>query len=227
VKKYLVISCLLFTAFFCQCKKSKNENKNGPDLKKGLLAYFKMNDVFEDSTGNVGLITSSATGIGPAYDRDHSFSNAFYFDGGKFTFATDNWSVAQLSISVWLYCEDMNNGQYIVLAKPWIFGIKQGGDYVAMAAKTANSGVAYTASGKVIKNEWVHFVGTYDGEKIKAYVNGKFAHVYDFKASLPSPAEISVGSHASNNQHWVGSIDDLRFYNRILTEEEIAILANQ
>lgn len=224
MKKYLVIPCLLLTIFFCQCKKSKND-ENGPNLQKGLLAYFRLNENYYDSTGNCKIL-SNVSGTQPANDRKGSFYNAIHFDGGKFTFETKNWSIAQLSISIWVKCTNTNLDQLIVAADPLLFAIRQNEVDLGMLAKTQST-FAHMAYAKITKNNWVHFVGTFDGEKVRAYVNGKFISVTDFQDTLPSPTKVTVGSNTFGGEHWIGDIDDLRFYNRILTDEEIAILAKQ
>lgn len=224
MKKYLVIPCLLLTMLLCHCKKSKNDD-NTSGLKKGLLANFRLNENFLDSTGKCKIL-SSVTGTEGAYDRKLNFYNAIYFDGGKFTFETKDWSIPQLSISVWIQCVDITLNQYIIMAYPLNFDIRQSGQHLGMGVKTKGSMTAVTY-GKIANKTWVHFVGTFDGAKIRVYLNGKFVTTSAVEGNIESPEEVTVGSNSLNNLHWKGVVDDLRFYNRILTDEEIAILANQ
>ena len=76
--------------------------------------------------------------------------------------------------------------------------------------------------------EWIHLAGTYDNAVFKLYVNGTLArsepYSTPFKYQDVNPIIIG-GNTNSKGKTWVdcfhGRIDDVRLYNRALTEEEI------
>jgi hypothetical protein len=93
-------------------------------------------------------------------------------------------------------------------------------------ASTTNRNVA---AGTVLDAEvWYHVVGVYEkGQALRTYVNGKL----DREFATTNVAGISDGvfrigreSH-SNANRWIGLIDDVRVYNKALTEAEIQQLA--
>lgn len=222
MKKYLVILFLVLTAFLCQCKKSKQDDK-APNLKKGLLANFMLNDSFEDSTGNCETLVSAVSGVSPTIDRKGS-DNAIFFDGGKFIFATDNWSVNPISVSVWLKCKNLSQDNLVLSTKPGSFSIHQFGSHLVFEVIPLNASPVANAK---ITTAWTHVVLTYDGIHVKVFINGQLEDEVAHKVQPAVCTQITVGSQAKNNTHWAGAIDDLRFYNRILTDEEISLLTNQ
>jgi hypothetical protein len=86
--------------------------------------------------------------------------------------------------------------------------------------------------------EWVHLAGTYNGEtgRMLLYVNGKLigseTHVGEIRLdpeSLNRPLIIGGELNGSNineiDSEFNGYIDDVRIYNRALSDKEIDALA--
>lgn len=86
----------------------------------------------------------------------------------------------------------------------------------------ANRPVATMPSGLV--GNWAHVASEYDGNNWRTYVNGV---LYSVTASpvgaLQVPAEWRVGSGTKSNdpRRFIGAIDDVRIYNRALSDAEI------
>jgi glucose/arabinose dehydrogenase len=67
--------------------------------------------------------------------------------------------------------------------------------------------------------------GTFDGSKVRLYVDGQLAGEAEFKGEYnPDPGlplRIGSASYCSSCNRWSGIIDELRIYNRMLGEDEI------
>jgi len=73
---------------------------------------------------------------------------------------------------------------------------------------------------------WVHYVGTYDGQTIKLYVDGRLAA--ETKASGRAPASTApllLGGLADGQRKLHGRLEDVRFYRRALPAAEVAAWA--
>ncbi len=73
--------------------------------------------------------------------------------------------------------------------------------------------------------QWSHVAVTFDGSEMELYVNGKsVAFNSSFAGSLPttSVSQLSIGRI---NTAFAGSVDEVRLYNRALTEGEVSQLA--
>src|SRR4029434_8471985 len=85
-------------------------------------------------------------------------------------------------------------------------------------------GVWYSASfGPLAGNTWYNLAATYDGETLKAYTNGVLV-TSNPAPSGPADAETSpltIGRHAAASQFFKGIVDNVRIYNRALSQAEI------
>lgn len=101
---------------------------------------------------------------------------------------------------------------------------------IKAAIKTTNGVQTYESASDIHTTDWQHIALTWqNGQKLKLYING----VMD-KPTFNSPAKqgeitgadrlvIGKGSH-DNHASWRGMTDDVRLYNRVLSEKEIASL---
>lgn len=106
----------------------------------------------------------------------------------------------------------------------FILRIQAGGTLQAwnMAASTPNVSGATV----VPLNTWVHVASRYDGVNLKVYLNGKEDGT---TATSVNPAdgtsELKIGERGNGGTNFNGRIDDVRMYNRALSEAEIKLLA--
>ena len=78
------------------------------------------------------------------------------------------------------------------------------------------------------KGDWYHVAGTYDGSELKIYINGGIgATTAHIGAIDVSTGNLTIGINSEENDRlYNGSIDEVRIYNRALTEGEILYLAD-
>jgi hypothetical protein len=70
-------------------------------------------------------------------------------------------------------------------------------------------------------NTWTHLAGTYDGTALRLYVNGVLAATLAQAGSLTTTTgALRIGGDASN-EFFTGLIDEVRVYNRALSQTEI------
>lgn len=74
---------------------------------------------------------------------------------------------------------------------------------------------------KLEENTWYILGYTYDGNNLSFYVNGDKLSTSNINGSLSSPVSFKLGTD-NNNQISKMTIGDILFYNRILTDNEIA-----
>jgi len=80
--------------------------------------------------------------------------------------------------------------------------------------------VAYNYDAKVGK--WVHVAATYDTSQIKIYADGELIGTASYTSELPKDdAPLRIGHDGDCDRYFPGIIDELRIYNRGLTEAEI------
>ena len=74
-----------------------------------------------------------------------------------------------------------------------------------------------------VTSDWVHLAASCDGTETKIYYNGLLVDTLD--AVDTNFGRLGIGTNRGTNQPFAGSIDDVRVYNRALSEAEVAGLA--
>lgn len=222
-RNYLLI-IILVTGVFVQCSKDKNKEPVEvlpPNIVKGLLAFFELYS-FEDSTKNVTLIEYSQY-VTPSLDRHYNVAaKGFDGSGGYMTIQPQGWTSSPISVCMWVLVLDSTANKYILTANSTRIGFVQDGKKIGFVISNPQTNSAMAEAGPAKK--WVYVTGTYDGKTIRTYINGKLGAE---KSHSGDPAPLTVITMGlKSNVFWYGILDDVRFYNRVLTEAEITQLAN-
>ena len=208
---------------------------NTIDIETGLVAFYPFTGNANDSSGhgNHGVVN------GPKLtkDRFNNTNSAYSFTGNQITVPHNpalNLTGA-FTITLWYVTSEYLNPQDLVIkgqdntvgswwtrihtssAKSpgaW-FGLRQNG-----------SGITTTNATTLVTNAWMHFAVVISGTTAKLYLNGKLSNTLlnidlSNSASNTSPLTIGKVQYPFN-----GKMDDIKIYNRSLSEEEITYLAN-
>lgn len=189
---------------------------------------------FDEGTGGEGTIVKPRWGNNPgtlyskvSWTTDTPFvyegNSALWFDGTKdnrVNFGPHTFGTAG-SISIWAY--RLPGAQYLFDASP-------GGRTLLYSTFTLflNDTLIGSISNLLDDNRWTHLVITWDNsdptEKQKIYKNGQLWATFNTTLSEKTPAMLWLGNRYSNNERWVGGIDEYALWNQALTPEEIAWL---
>ncbi|MBU3924019.1 MAG: LamG domain-containing protein, partial [Nanoarchaeota archaeon] len=110
-----------------------------------------------------------------------------------------------------------------------------GGGSQTWILRTAQSGIGnfrphiwtgtwYSCDGGILPlNEWSHIALTYDGDVMRAYVNGVFVcENTGPSGNLVINGPTIIGSNAGPGEYFKGSIDDVMIFDRALLPEEVS-----
>jgi hypothetical protein len=207
---------------------------------EGLVAVW----AFDEGAGNT-VADSSGNGfdgvISGATWTDGVFGKALKFNGdGDQVLVPHDDALnieGELTVEAWVFPEGWNP-DLNAIAQKWEDGSNR--RQYQMTIYTAknwwyvsNAGNNWPRAEGVIDislNEWVHVAGTYDGEKLRSYTNGEFDVELDqpngiFASDIP----VVIGGYGpktpectyAQNRHFNGIIDEVRFWNRALSQDEI------
>ncbi len=158
------------------------------------------------------------------------------------------------ALCAWIKPTHYRNGQgrnayHMILSKWWttlkrgdyILSIQVGDDEGLLALTVANAEPEFTADGlralsshRIPLNEWTHVAATFDRGAMKLFIDGTLvaekmsAVVLHAKLDEYSFDDVMIGNARANayNEHgFIGGIDDVRIYNRALSETEIVQLS--
>jgi len=111
------------------------------------------------------------------------------------------------------------------------FALQLSGDNATWFVRDTNN-VMHGASGdeQIARGDWAHAAGSYDGDKVKCYTNGRLEGedtVGSFNLLIDANG-VGIGNRTDAlNRALIGAIDDVRIYNVALSDENIAYIATQ
>jgi beta-galactosidase len=206
-------------------------------VQNGLLAWWKMDETggstAADSSGNGRTATVSGATFASGY-----ISNALYFNGttNAATFASPD--AGQITVASWVRADGQGNSQYPrILDTPgyrFMFRFDgQGTNGLDFATYSTVNGDWFSGNDTIRTGAWVHVAASYDRSSFAnlpaLYVNGaKLPPTTITSPSGTQPAYTGtgyIGNKSGLTRAWKGPVDDLRIYNRLLSDAEVQIVA--
>ena len=215
----------------------------------GLVAFYPFNGNANDESGN--NLNGVVNGATICSDRHDELSSAYHFNGVDYFIKVTDSELLHLSdsgtFSVWINIDVGTSydiyGYRNILSKGAVHGslnadyslgiCRPGGLFYFQAQYSTTSGIEGMTSSAISQGEWHHLVITYD------YLNGKILYYVD--ADLVKTLEYSLQPFRSSAYPlyigcryespmvgaFQGCIDDVRIYNRALSQEEIYLLERE
>jgi len=217
-----------------------------PDITTGLIAYYPFNGNANDESGNGN--NGTVNGATLTSDRNGSLNSAYSFSGNSSNYinVTNNFSSfnSGISISVWLLDNNtLNDGRVLAIgntdgSNTGFEIMKNANNGLGIRFRSVQGGLSTTPNLLNIfqTNNWIHYVVSFNFIDLtfKIYLNDQL----ELEGSLQSPSSnwspFIVNSKVfniarktiSNFDSWNGKIDDVRIYNRALTQSEVSYLYN-
>ena len=182
---------------------------------------------------NQGLSEVTVTNSGATVDSNGKIGSCYSFDTGKYITVTKPVALTkEISYSCWVNISSWNSITYdciLSLSTGTNWGdsratLCRNGDSTNLTWNIADgSSRSYVNSKTSLSlNTWYHVACTYDGAKLRIYING----VEDNSAStsfVPNygSAKLYIGSWNGNNYNLKGRLNDVRVYNHCLSAKEV------
>jgi len=204
----------------------------------GLAAAYSFDDgsgpLLRDSSANV----NNGTIVGATWTSSGHTGSALSFvpNNNVQVPASPSLDIAghALTIEMWANITNPTGADYVLVNKPWS-ATSQTSPFYQYAIEY-NSG-AHTAdlyfgdttsqvrgpfSMAAGTGTWVHIAFTYDGANVKGYVNGNLILTTPATADIQARGNLlRIGVDGNQTQGYRGLMDDLRIYNRALSQSEI------
>ncbi len=209
-------------------------------LSNGLVAQYYFNSgATSDQSGNgydIAVNTAS-----PSTDRFGNSNFAYYFDGTEYMEVAQSsvFAAPDVSVCVWIRSTDNQHARIIALpyleSSSWSIlyhhpSIAANSVGFTNTTSTPNTFSPYTAEGTVQVNDgqWHFIVCLRDAstQTLSLYIDCDLIYTAQYQGTPYDPNQnLAIGRfNQASGRYFTGDIDDIRLYNRVLSESEINML---
>jgi chitodextrinase len=198
----------------------------------GLVAAYSLNENAGPTAFDASAEDNDGVLNGAGWTSAGRFGGAVTFDG------TNDWITVlddpsldltnSLTLEAWVKPRELGSVWRTVIMKEQPAGLSYGlyGETSSgRPSGSVNVGTELdTRSPSPLQlNSWTHLTGTYDGARLRLYVNAKQVSTRSISGTLiTSGSALRVGGNAVWSEWFDGTIDEVRVYRRVLSSREIA-----
>jgi hypothetical protein len=196
------------------------------DTTSGLVAAYG----FNEGTGNTSADLSGNGNTATIYSASWTtgkYGKALYFNGKKAYVSAATNALPGVNepktVAAWIYQNNLTSASQSIVSlgnpaaqsglehgvKAYKTGVL---DYDNMWLVTANSPRA---------KQWHHFAYVFDGSQNRLYIDGNQAGSSTIAPEASPTTVFEIGRWFNGSEYFKGSIDELRVYNRALSQDEI------
>jgi len=183
---------------------------------------------FDENSGNIAYDSAFEPAnngtINGASWTDGKYNPALSFDGSDYVSTPLNINgYTAVTLEAWVNMGNINFGTYsykMIVSD----GLSQ--NFIAVNKNNSQLLFQIQANARITiysdilsQNVWYHIVGTYDGIKMRIYVNGVEKGSDNLSGNIAA-SSMNIG-WGQDDRFWKGIIDEVRIYNRALSASEI------
>jgi len=204
-----------------------------------LAGWWKLDEGFGNTANDSSIYGADGTLTGAPLRIDGRIRGALQFDGvddyieceaGESLNITD-----VITIALWVNTNDSGNGEInaYLMKGEFSYGIRH---------TTSNNIEFYIYSDgfhrvqvpvtEAFNGQWHHLAGTYDGLDMKLYIDGEIMATTQYNGAINRdinyPLNFGRNNQGDSNNQWLyeGMLDDIRIYNRVLSQQELQDMLN-
>jgi len=187
---------------------------------------------------NNGTINGATTGVSGA-NQTHSTNEAYSFDGSDDSMTVShnsNLSLKDFSLACWVNPDTIGLNDSLIGKRVgggdsnYIFRLKSNGEIGLGYHDTGGSfNGDVLSTGTISTGVWSHIIVTHDDStgQIDFYINGSASGTSSLSNSPKNgSAPLTIGAGGRGGNHFAGDMDDVRIYNKPLSDTEASNLYN-
>ena len=209
-----------------------------------LVLYFDFEEGGGDTVEDRSEYGNDGTIEGDAVRGDGKIGKGLEIDVGSFVLVpdSDNFKITdELTLACWIkptaFAPEAWQGNSLdFLVCRWNWGQGDHRCYemylrshkpamVVSSNGTDGGSSVVSAAAPIALDQWVNIIGIFDGAKVKIYVDGEEKEAEDHKGNIfAGEGPIIIGDNnfgAAPDFHFVGTIDEVAVYDRVLDQNEI------
>jgi hypothetical protein len=196
------------------------------DLSSGLVAWYHMDGNANSSVGTGHDLTVNGATL--TTDRFGNANSAYHFNGNSTLNGSLNTNgFSGITISAWVNTTQASSyGVILQGSSSFVFYMNRftAGHYMAaFDANTSNNASYDESTTNVATGKWLFIAASNDGTTTRVYVNGNLEKSYSENLAV-SNGQLYIGGTNGGTNMFTGTVDEVRIYNRMLSDEEMAAL---
>ncbi len=215
-----------------QYTKSITVSNSPVDLSQNLLHYYPLNGDLLDVVGNNHFTNYGSIDAVGKIENGRKFNEN---TTGQFAQAASISLTSAASMSFWFYSFGVQPIHAGVLFKAYgsphgdqsIFGVQATDQTLNLNTQASSGGVSVQV--EFTHNEWHHVVIVFDGQNqiMKTFFDGILTETATTFSSLYNPtSKIKMGMQKRTSRSFKGKLDEIGYWNRVLTDAEAGVLYN-
>ncbi len=204
---------------------------NAQTLPAGLVAAYGFNEGSGSTTSDASGMSNTGTISGATWTTSGRFGNALSFNGSSNRVNINDANSLDLTtgmtLEAWVYPTSLSGWRSVILKE------QSGGLTYALYAydnapqpaayiNTGGSDLTVAGTASISLNAWTHLASTYDGASFKLYVNGSQVGSKAISGAIKASTNpLTIGGNSVWGEYFSGRIDEVRIYNRALSQAEI------
>ncbi|MBI3922645.1 MAG: LamG domain-containing protein, partial [Armatimonadetes bacterium] len=207
-----------------------------PKMGSSLLAHWRFNEpgsggTIHEASGTPGLEIRASS---PVPRRRGVFGKALDLRGTyglEANLGPRLGEVSKITFSAWTKPSDLSGYREIFRQEcgdRLLFSFQEGGSILSLGLNVGGyvECDAKIEASQVLDGRWHHCAGTFDGEFMRVYLDGKEIGKLERPGNLAVEfaAPGFIGSSSGTVEHFQGALDDLRIYGEALSPAQIASL---
>jgi len=204
--------------------------ETGPQaITNGLVAWWKFNGSANDSSsqGNNGVVTGASLTSGATNVPDTAYAFAASSSRQVIEFNSPSSLGSTMTVAAWVRPTDYPTERSTIVQginpNSYYVSLNTDGSLQAYRYGTNPAGYHSSGGGTVPLNQWTHVAVIWDTSSVKIYINGALKPPFSITDDGLVGAQLVVGA-ASTARQFLGSIDDVRIYSRVLSPAEMTSL---
>ncbi len=206
------------------------------DLDDGLSLYLKFDGNTLDSSPNATDATNSGATL--TADQAGNADFAYYFDGSGTQIQvadTASLDVTKVTLAFWFRADSLQTANELVNKMGtngnMAYGSELGADgtlyfRIATVGGSLSTLTDLPADTTIQTGTWYHFVGTYDGARMRLYLNGELDGEVENTGDIHDSSDsLRIGRYGYySGWDWHGTIDEVIIWNRALSAADVRTL---
>lgn len=196
-----------------------------------LIAAYGFGEGSGTTTADTSGNGNTGTVMAASWTTSGRYGGALSFGGGGMVTVNDSNSLDltnEMTLEAWVYPTIPATNWTTIAVKEspgsFVYALvgDPGGRPGAYVSTSAQGLLGATGPSALALNAWTHVAGTYDGTRLRLYVNGSEVATVPASGNIVSAAgQFRMGGNSIWGEYFVGTIDDVRVHARALKPAEI------